>query len=338
MEEDIVYILPEDIEIIKNHDYSDDLSKYFIDVPDIAKSLLKDVKKSFSKIEQMLYMTPSFINMVKSAIPEHIYQAIFTDEQKTKIADGALKLMTTKDGRLMANLINPKTKKIVSKVSIERMSLTTELLQATTNYATQMQVVQIAEQIQVVQLAIEEVRQGQEHDRLATAYSCQQKLYQIMQMKNSKLKLVALLRLASDSEDSRNLLMQSQSGNLKFIKEQPDSFWGKLLNGATQEDISKRINEIRESLSAINMVSLVEALAYQEMGENESARLSLKYYADYISKTYFKSDGLVEKLDLIDPSPTNYWSKILPNIMQKINALPYIEETKLIKGKDKVEK
>ena len=52
-----------------------------------------------------------------------------------------------------------------------------------TSYASQMQMAQIAEQIQVVQLAIEEVRQGQEYDRLAMAYSCQQKLLQAMKIK-----------------------------------------------------------------------------------------------------------------------------------------------------------
>lgn len=40
------------------------------------------------------------------------------------------------------------------------------------------------------------------------------------------------------------------------------------------------MNEIRESLSAVNMVSLAEAMAYQEMDENAAARRSLQYYAD----------------------------------------------------------
>lgn len=44
------------------------------------------------------------------------------------------------------------------------------------------------------------------------------------------------------------------------------------------------MNEIRESLSAVNMVSLAEAMAYQEMGENAAARQSLQYYASYIEK------------------------------------------------------
>lgn len=70
-----------------------------------------------------------------------------------------------------------------------------------------------------------------------------------------------LLNLASDAEDSRNLLMQSQSANLSYIKDQPATFIGKFLNGSKQNDINNRMNQIRESLNAVNMVSLVEAIA-----------------------------------------------------------------------------
>jgi hypothetical protein len=38
----------------------------------------------------------------------------------------------------------------------------------------------------------------------------------------------------------------------------------------------------------------------------------------------------VERLDSIDPSPENYWSKTLPEIKKIIQALPFIEEQKLI--------
>ena len=183
--------------------------------------------------------------------------------------------MTKKDGSLVANLVNPETNKIVSTISLQNVNLSPALSQAMTSYASQMQMAQIAEQIQVVQLAIEEVRQGQEYDRLAMAYSCQQKLLQAMEIRNPKLKAMALLQIASDAEDSRNLLMQSQNANLSFIKDQPESFFGKLLSGATPEKISQRMNEIRESLSAVNMVSLAEAMAYQEMDENAAARRSL---------------------------------------------------------------
>lgn len=332
--DDVIHISPDDIEVIDASEYSEDLTEYFSDMPEVARPLLKSAKEAFSKIEQMLYSAPALINLVKASIPEQTFQAILTDDQKQKIASGALKLMTKKDGSLMANLVNPETNKIVSTISLQSVNLSPTISQAMTSYASQMQMAQIAEQIQVVQLAIEEVRQGQEYDRLAMAYSCQQKLLQAMEMKNPELKAMALLQIASDAEDSRNLLMQSQNVNLTFIKEQPESFFGKLLSGATPDKISQRMNEIRESLSAVNMVSLAEAMAYQEMGENAAARQSLQYYASYIEKAYLSTKGLVERLDLIDPAPENYWTKTLPDIRKKIQALPCVEEMQLLEGDD----
>ena len=318
--DDVIHISPNDIEVIDASEYSDDLTEYFTDMPEVARPLLKGAKEAFSKIEQMLYSAPGFINLVKASIPEQTFQAILTDDQKQKIASGALKLMTKKDGSLMANLVNPETNKIVSTISLQSVNLSPAISQAMASYASQMQMAQIAEQIQVVQLAIEEVRQGQEYDRLAMAYSCQQKLLQAMEMKNPELRAMALLQIASDAEDSRNLLMQSQNVNLTFIKEQPESFFGKLLSGATPDKIGQRMNEIRESLSAVNMVSLAEAMAYQEMGEYAAARQSLQYYASYIEKAYLSTKGLVERLDLIDPAPENYWTKTLPDIRKKIQT------------------
>ena len=332
--DDTIYISPDDIEMVDASDYCADVEGYFSSVPEVAKPLLKNAKIALRKIEKMLYSAPAFINAVKASIPDETFQAILTDEQKSQIAQGVLKLMTKKDGSLMANLVNPDTNRIVSTVSLKSVKVTPEISQAMTSYATQMQMAQIAEQIQLIQVAVEEVRQGQEYDRLATAYSCQQKLLQAMTIKNPELKAMALLRVASDAEDSRNLLMQSQNANLTFIKNQPESFWGKLVSGATPEKVNSRINEIRESLCAVNMVSLSEAIAYHEMGETEVARLSLQYYAGYIQKAYLETKGLVERLDLIDPSPENYWSKTLPDIEKKIQALPFNEEHKLLGGKE----
>lgn len=332
--EDTIFVAAEDIEVIDAEDYSYEVTEQFSDIPEVAKPLLKGAKKAFKKIEEMLYSAPAFINLVKASIPEQAFQAILTDEQKAQIASGALKLMTKKDGTLMANLVNPETNKIVSTISLKSVELSPALTEAMTSYATQMQMAQIAEEIHTVQIAIEEVRQGQEFDRLAMAYSCQQKLLQAMQIKNPQLKAMALLQIASDAEDSRNLLMQSQNANLTFIKEQPESFWGKLLSGANPEKISQRVNEIRESLSAVNMVSLAEAMAYQELGESGAARQSLQYYAGYLQKAYLSTNGLVQRLDLIDPAPENYWSKTLPDINKKIRALPCVENVFLIEGED----
>ena len=328
--EDVIYLSDEDVEIVDAAEYSYDIAENFDAVPQVAKPLLKGAKVALQKIEEMLYTAPAFINVIKASVPKEMLEAVLTDEQKAQIASGALKLMTKKDGTLMANLVNPKTNKIVSTVSLKSVNVTPEISQAMNNYATQMQMAQIAEQIQLVQIAVEEVRQGQEFDRLAMAYSCQQKLIQALTIKNPELKAMALLRIASDAEDSRNLLMQSQNANVSFIKGQPESFWGKLISGAKQEKVDARMSEIRESLCAINMVSLTEAMAYQEMGENEAAQQSLQYYAGYIQDTYLSDTKFVQRLDLLDPATENYWSTNLPVIKEKIQALPCNSINKMI--------
>lgn len=319
--EEKVFCYPDDIEII-DAEYCDSVSNHFSSVPEVARPLINGAKSTFAKIEQMLYSAPAFIDIIRASVPEETIRAVLTDDQRAKLRDGTLKLMTKKDGTLMANLVNPETKKIAQTISLEKVNLAPEMTEAMSNYATQMQMAQIAEQIQVVQVAIEEVRQGQEFDRLATAYSCQQKLLQAMAIKNPQLKAMALLRIVSDAEDSRNLLMQSQNANVAFIQEQPESFWGKIVSGASADKINARMAEIRESLCAVNMVSLAEAMAYQEMGEPEAAQLSLQYYADHIKKTYLSVPGFVNRLDMIDPSPENYWSRTLPDIERRIQSLP----------------
>lgn len=331
---DTVIIDKNDVENT-GEEYFYEISEHFSNIPDIAQPLIKTAKATLSKIEQMLYSAPAFINAVRSSIPDVTFQAVLTGKQKAQLADGALQLMTRKDGSLLANLVNPKTNKIVSTISLERVKLNPEITQAMTSYTTQMQMAQIAEQIQLVQVTVEEVRQGQENDRLATAYSCQQKLLQAMKIQNPELRSKALLMLAFNAEDSRNLLMQSQTSNLAFIKSQPDTFWGKLLSGAKQDKIDGRMEEIRDSICAVNMGSLVAAMAYEEMGEQAAARQSLQYYADYIRKSYLDTPNFIERLDSLYNSTENYWSKAIPEIERKIMALPCIEESTLSEGEER---
>lgn len=332
MDNGVIYIEPEDIEVITEEGYSFDVAEQFSSITGAAKTWVKYTKVAKDKVEKILYATPAFIDMLKKAVPDELLKAVLTDEQKKQIADGALKLMTKKDGTLLATLIEPETKKIIAKVPLEKMQVAPSLAEAMTNYMTQMQMAQIVEQIQQVQGAIEEVRQGQEYDRLAMAYSCQQKLLQAMQITKPELKERALLQIASSAEDSRNLLMQSQNANLQFIKKQPEDYWGKILSGFKQEKVNQRLSEIRAGLSAVNLVSLAEAMAYQELGETAAARQSLLYYAEYIDRVYISDSKLVERLDQIDPSPEMYWSKTLPEIKQKIQALPCAGDFRLLEG------
>lgn len=338
MESETIVIPPEEIEVETLSEYQSDLSEHFNELPKVANPLVNEAKSLFSKIESLLYTTPTLINVVKSTFPDTMIQAVLTNDQKEKIAKGVLELMTKKDGTLLANLVDPKTKKVVSQISLESVNVGSEISQAMTNFSMQMQMAQIAQQIQVVQSAVEDVRRGQEFDRLATAYSCQQKLLQALEIKNPSLKEHALMQLVFSAEDSRNLLMLSQKSNIEFIKKQPESFFEKLFSSISTEENNERISDIRESLNAVNMVSFVQALAYQNLGEYKAARMSLNYYAKFIKDTYTSSPSLLDRLDMVDPSPVNYWTKLLPDIEKKIQKLPSggsVFERKKIKGRQK---
>ena len=95
-----------------------------------------------------------------------------------------------------------------------------------------------------------------------------------------------------------------------------------MLHVKTPEEVLALIESEFGSVAEGETVSLAEAMAYQEMGETEAAQISLQYYAGYVKKTYLEAPGFVERLDMIDPSPENYWSKTLPDIERRIQALP----------------
>ena len=123
--------------------------------------------------------------------------------------------------------------------------------------------------------------------------------------------------------------MLSQQMNVKFITDQPEDFIGKMISGAKTEEIKKRMDEIRSSLYAVNMVSLAEAVAYQQIGEMEASVKSIQYYGAFIKENYLAEPRLVERLDMIDPSEKNYWSINVPEIEKKINMLPCMNEVLL---------
>ena len=53
---------------IESSAYSDTPSSYFTGLPEIVKPLKRSIQISFSKIEELLYTAPSFINAVTDGL------------------------------------------------------------------------------------------------------------------------------------------------------------------------------------------------------------------------------------------------------------------------------
>ena len=153
-----------------------------------------------------------------------------TKEQNRKLLDGSLELVRRKTGELLAEVRDPESKKIVGKVNLKEVDLTPELAQARALYAMQMQMAQISNDINAMAEAIEEVRQGQQDDRIAIANACKQKLIQARYIKNPSLREKLYLQVISDAENSRNQLMLNQMTTIKFIEAIPKSGWQRLIS------------------------------------------------------------------------------------------------------------
>lgn len=313
-------------EITESNKYVEKLSELFPRVVDMAKPLLKGATISKQRITEMLSISPAFIELVESVIPKESFQAIISAGDQMKIAEGALKLMTKKNGEMMATLVDTTTNKIVSSIPIEKVNMAPNIAQAITNYSMQMQMIQISEQLVQIQITTDEIKKGQENDRLAEAYSCQQKYLQACTMSEGRLKEQALLMVIHAAEDSRNLLMLSQKENLEYIKNQPQEFWKKVFSTSSVKQTDSRISDIQTNLLALNMVSFIEAASYQELGEKEAAKLSLNYYSSYIQQNYLDDPEFLERMDGIDQRKEKYWSCSLPDISDKIHALPSFTE------------
>ena len=205
VKEDAFSIYDKDVDLIINGEkYYKINDEYYNKQNNFLSPIVKRIKENSTNIERLLNLLPNFVDIVKSTISSDIYQAVFTNKQKSMLADGTIELMTSNKGNLLACLINPKTKKIISSVNLEKVKLTPELNSAISNLSAQLQMAQIVQDIQYVQIAVEEVRRGQQDDRLAIAYSCKQRLLQAMSIKDPQIRKLALMNVTSSAEDSRN--------------------------------------------------------------------------------------------------------------------------------------
>lgn len=321
-------------DIIESKTYARNPTSFFKDVSDLARPLLEDMTKDFYKIEDILYKSPSLINIINQDNSKIRFEAVLSKDQMRKLTNGSLKLLSKKDGSLMAALIDPESKKIVANLPLKMIKENPELNQAMVGFAMQMQLAQIIEEVNSLNLGIENIIKSQEDDRLALANTCKQKFLQARCLKNINIKTSLLLQVISDAEESRNLLMLSNKASLKYIIDQPEGNIKKLFKGDTQEKIDSKINNLKVSLNAINMVSLVEALAYKELGEDEAAKESLLYFSNFIDKEYLENSKITERLQLIDTGNYKFWEEKLTTIKNNIEILPIYKPKKEIEGKN----
>ena len=293
---------------------------------------VKNAGRVFDEIYDTLCSLPAFLEIVERSVPVEEWVAVFTDEQNKKLAKGALKLMAKKDGDILSTLVNPKTHEIVANVPLKQVKRIKDINPAMNDFMVQMQLANLAQEMKEVHRVVSRIQQGLEFDRLASAYSNERKLKYARQIQNKELQTQALLMIAHSAEDSRSRLMLGMKENIDFIMHQPENEFIKFF-ATNPKEINERMNEIRSRVVAINQDSMTEATAYWALGEKQAALNTIENYRMFLEDSELTKGEVLNRLDVVDPNPENYWTKQFPMIQDTVHKITY-EGAPLLLGGD----
>ena len=301
--------------------------------PEMQKNyFVKNAGRVFDQIHDTLCALPAFLEVVERLVPVEEWVLVFTDEQKKELAKGALKLMAKKNGDIIAKVVDPKTHQIVANVPVKQVERIKDINPAMNDFMVQMQLANLAQEMKEVHRVVSRIQQGIEFDRLASAYSNERKLKYARQIQNKELQTQALLMIAHSAEDSRSRLMLGMKEDIQFIMGQPENEFIKLFT-INPTEINNRMNEIRSRVVAINQDSMTEATAYWALGEKQAALNTIENYRMFLEDSELTNGEVLNRLDVVDPNPENYWTKQFPIIQDTVHKISY-EGAPLLLGGD----
>ena len=301
--------------------------------PEMQKNyFVKNAGRVFDQIHDTLCALPAFLEVVERLVPVEEWVLVFTDEQKKELAKGALKLMAKKNGDIIAKVVDPKTHQIVANVPVKQVERIKDINPAMNDFMVQMQLANLAQEMKEVHRVVSRIQQGLEFDRLASAYSNERKLKYARQIQNKELQTQALLMIAHSAEDSRSRLMLGMKEDIQFIMGQPENEFIKLFT-INPTEINGRMNGIRSRVVAINQDSMTEATAYWALGEKQAALNTIENYRMFLEDSGLTKVEVLNRLDVVDPNPENYWTKQFPTIQDTVHKISY-EGAPLLLGGD----
>ena len=291
--------------------------------PEMQKNyFVKNAGRVFDQIHDTLCALPAFLEVVERLVPVEEWVLVFTDEQRKELAKGALKMMAKKNGDIIAKVVDPKTHQIVANIPVKQVERIKDITPAMNDFMVQMQLANLAQELKEIHSVVSRIQQGLEFDRLASAYSNERKLKYARQIQNKELQTQALLMIAHSAEDSRSRLMLGMKDNIDFIMHQPENEFVKLF-ATNPKEINDRMNEIRSRVVAINQDSMTEATAYWALGEKQAALNTIENYRMFLEDSELTKREVLNRLDVVDPNPENYWTKQFPTIQDTVHKITY---------------
>lgn len=255
------------------------------------------------KLIQILRQIPAISDVAKKLVEGKTYKAYISPEVLKRIKDGSARLAKRDNGNFAANILDAKTGRTIHNASL--VEVTPDLLNSLDQLAIQQTLANIVNRLEVIDEKITDILQGQFNDRLAEVESGIHLYEQAIAASESDKR--ELIRIAIGKlNDGRNKLIKST--DFGFIDELPRSKLGMFfsLNWDIPKHVQSKAESVWKATHAIIKASRYLVLAYSELNQPDSLRVSLEQVKDDVKVFQDKIGEIVHWL-----SPTSNWRESL---------------------------
>lgn len=289
-----------------------------------AKQAAGNMPLNMGELAGIINSSSSLSTFVKGIEKGQKLALDISKEVMEKIENGDLQIMTTKEGVMKAEICYPngavKQHMNLKYEEFTKIPDMSALVNAVQMQSINAQLAVIVDQLESIGIAIGNVLQGQQNDRLALYKSGEQLYEEATAIKNREMRQSLTALSLKTLEDARMQMIESIKTDIGQI-----AAYHEKKAKLKPEEIEACIMKINCAFDVINQVSFLKAGIYYKQGEIEAMALSLKKYAGFLTEQICPNAQLLYYYDREDKFiKGGRWDERVKTIPQTIEA--FIEQ------------
>lgn len=266
------------------------------DIRDFKNSVMETENQSDVVLHKTKHSIQSAIHNAENLEDKAKYVVDMDDDILDSIEKGNLKLVTSKDGNIYAQLRNSNGKfgeRLPIKRELEESGITANELQMSLQVkAIEEQLHKIVDVLADIDVKVTGVLQGQHNDRKGLFYSGLSLFIEAKQVGDEQLKKEMIAQALKSLNDANYQMIQEiRSGIGYLVTEQ----YKKSKRSASV--IDEKISEIYKCYEVVYRAAFVKAAIYQDCGELSAMLTAIDEYGRFIQRMIVPFAGRLSELD-----------------------------------------
>lgn len=266
------------------------------------ESKLSNAEKVIDFIYKEVIRESSLLSQAKQATEKGFRFIVDTSEEMLKAIDeGKIKLTTSKDGKIYAQLLRSDgkyDKKLpIKKETFAKGIDSTELANALQLKVLQEQIVDISNQIFQLDLGIQEILKGQQNDRIGLYYSAISLLVESMAINDAHLREALIVQGIRSLSDSIFQLTLKLRDDIQYLENKE---YEKVKGKKRIPLIEEKVQSISQTFAFIHQDMMIKAGAYCKLDEMGAMITVLNEYSRFIENDIKTKAPMLSQLDSND--------------------------------------